>query len=69
MADNQTAEDIVRLLAEELADPGRERLIYDSYNARRGETFHLSLPLRRMVREWVKSHPRVTIGDLVDGRY
>lgn len=35
MTDNQTtAEEIVRLLVEELNDPSRKRPIYDSWNAK-----------------------------------
>lgn len=64
-----TPHEIVRLLVEELSDPGREHVMWDSYGSRLAETFHLSLPLRRMALEWVEANPRVTIGDLADGAF
>lgn len=57
MADPQTtAEEIVRLLVEELGDPGRVKPIYDSWNAHVGESYQLSNPLKRMAQEWIATH-------------
>lgn len=49
-----TAEEIVRLLVEELGDAGRQVPIRDSWNTTIATAYHLSNPLMRAAREWVR---------------
>lgn len=49
-----TAEEIVRLLVEELGDHGREVTIRNSWNVPIRVAYNLSNPLKQAAKEWVR---------------
>lgn len=49
-----TAEEIVRLLVEELSNHGRGVYTRDPWNDRIGIAYNLSNPLKQAAKEWVR---------------